>query len=163
MENLVECSGIKYLQRIFNVGLLVLVTDGHVRIFQFRSFILHGSLICAFFAFKIMTWFQIIFHFPSISFVFSLNDCSVKSFFQWNQSFSKKNNFFWILCSKKSLVQESSDKSSGKFVRSVKNDSVFKFVQTISNSSFFSFVLENENFSFLWTIHFVHPSFVFFP
>ena len=77
---------------------------------------------------------KIIVHFPSISFVFSLNDRSVKSFVQCNRSLSKivrsvkKNCFF--CCSKIRSFSKENDhlfsKSFGKFVRSVKK--FFKFV-----------------------------------
>ena len=47
-----------------------------------------------------------------------------------------------------------------KFVRSVKKLTK-SFRSNELKSSVFSFVLKNDFFSFLWIIHFVHPSFFF--
>ena len=80
--------------------LLLLCRDGHVT-FRFFSIVQK----------KINFVLKVCVHFPFISFVFSLNDRLVKSFVHYNRSFSKNNDNFSKICSKKIVCSRKKNNS----------------------------------------------------
>ena len=77
--------------------MLLTARDGRVRFIPFRLFIVNKQPI--FFDFSIGLKIIDLVHFPSISFVFSLNNCSFrkKSFFWEHRKFKKETIVFFLI------------------------------------------------------------------